>query len=169
MWTRFMDAYSGGGQKEPWPQIWIEAPEKEAKLIFYNRFGHNPDRVTCTCCGADYSIHEHETLEEATAYERGLRYAEAPRLPNGKYDNANSKYLEPNEDVPDGFTISRLSLLRSRNPPLGKTLEEFLSTPFQDILVSKETTKTPLVIYATDIKQKEREGSLPIQGYVWVD
>jgi len=51
-----MDMHSGGDLKEKWQYIYIEAPEEEAKVIFYNRFGHNPNRVTCTCCGKDYSI-----------------------------------------------------------------------------------------------------------------
>lgn len=74
MWTEFMDMHSGGGQKENWPKIYIEAPEEQAIVIFYNRFGHNPHRVTCTCCGPDYSITETESLEEATAYERGCAW-----------------------------------------------------------------------------------------------
>lgn len=73
MWTKFMDMHSGGGSKEAWEYIYIEAHEEEAKTIFYNRFGHNPENVTCVCCGDDYSITESETLEEATSYERGGR------------------------------------------------------------------------------------------------
>ena len=69
--TRFMDMHSGGGTKEePFENIYIQAPEDEAKIIFYNRFGHNPDRVSCTCCGEDYSISEHATLGQSSAHER---------------------------------------------------------------------------------------------------
>ena len=74
MWTQFMDMHSGGASKEEWEYIYIEAPEEEAIVIFYNRFGHNPNRVTCTCCGDDYSISESETLEHVTAYERGCLF-----------------------------------------------------------------------------------------------
>lgn len=70
-WTQFWDMNSGGGQKEKFKMCFIEAPEAEAKVIFYNRFGHNPERVTCTCCGEDYSISDAETLAIATAYHRG--------------------------------------------------------------------------------------------------
>ena len=83
MWTKFMDMHSGGGLKEKWQYIYIEAPEEEAKVIFYNRFGHNPNRVTCTCCGKDYSINEFKTLKDATAYERGCRW-----------DTKTHKYIE---------------------------------------------------------------------------
>ena len=72
-----MDMHSGGGQKEEeWAFIYIEAPQKEAEIIFYNRFGHNPNRVTCTCCGEDYSISEEEELAQITAYDRGCDYIE---------------------------------------------------------------------------------------------
>jgi hypothetical protein len=75
MWTRFMDMHSGGSCKQkPYEYIYIEAPEAEAKVIFYNRFGHNPERVTCTCCGDDYSIEDYDTLERATAYDRGCQH-----------------------------------------------------------------------------------------------
>lgn len=76
MWTRFMDTHSGGGQKLSHAKILIEAPEKEAEIIFQNRFNRNPNRVTCTCCGEDYSISEAETLEEVTAYDRGCCWDE---------------------------------------------------------------------------------------------
>ncbi len=84
-WTHFMDMHSGGGTKEePYEHIYIEAPEAEACVIFYNRFGHSPHCVSCTCCGNDYSVTEAESLEQATGYERGCAstnagYIEEPR------------------------------------------------------------------------------------------
>jgi hypothetical protein len=74
MWTKFWDMHSGGGTKEKWEQIYIEAPEEESKIIFYNRFGHNPKRITCTCCGSDYSIEENESLEQASGFHRNCAY-----------------------------------------------------------------------------------------------
>lgn len=65
-WTRFFDLASGGGDKEDFELIYIQAPRDEAQLIFYNRFGHNPERVSCTCCGPDYSFRELEPGEEPT-------------------------------------------------------------------------------------------------------
>lgn len=88
-WTRFMDMHSGGGNKEKWEQIFIEAPEAEARVIFYNMFGHSPDCVTCTCCGNDYSVSEHESLAIATAYERGCDYD------NGYIERPRTKYPQP--------------------------------------------------------------------------
>lgn len=80
-WTRFMDMHSGGGSKEKWQYIYIEAPIKEAEAIFYNRFGHNPYRVTCTCCGSDYVVYdEGDSLYQATAFERGCAYDKETNL-----------------------------------------------------------------------------------------
>ena len=113
-WTNFWDMHSGGGQKEEWSQIYIEAPESEARVIFYNRFGHSPDRVTCTCCGEDYAVNEYDTLDEATEYHRSGEY--------GKEKKTTSEY-EKNDEV--------------------------------------------LVIRKEEIKDHEREGDVPVQGYVW--
>jgi len=89
MWTQFMDMHSGGGLKEePYENIYIEAPLKEAELIFYNMFGHNPNRVTCTCCGEDYSTSEYETLREATAFHRNCLHA---------YKNPKGEIVEQKE------------------------------------------------------------------------
>ena len=128
MWTHFWDMHSGGGQKENFGHCYIEAPENEAKVIFYNRFGHNPERVTCTCCGDDYSISEYETLEQATAYERNCKY----------HDNG---YIEEK----------------------GDSYREYLTLP--EYLKKSDV----LVIFAADIKDTERVGSIPQQGYVWVE
>ena len=128
MWTQFMDMHSGGRSKEDWEYIYIEAPEDEAKVIFYNRFGHNPERVTCTCCGEDYSITESKTLEQATAYERGCAYGD-------------KGYIEKPDD-PEWRAY--------------RTLEEYL------------TDKGILVIRSNEIKDEEREGECPTEGYLWV-
>ncbi len=83
MWTRFMDMHSGGGLKEKWQYIYIEAPQEEAEVIFYNRFGHAPSRVTCTCCGNDYVVNEAKSLEQISASERGC-----------KWDQRKKRYVE---------------------------------------------------------------------------
>lgn len=69
-WTKFWDMHSGGGKEEDHNIIVIEAPQEEAELIFFNKFGHDPNCVTCTCCGPDYSISEYDSLEEAVAYHK---------------------------------------------------------------------------------------------------
>jgi hypothetical protein len=75
--TQFMDMHSGGGRKLDWEYIYIEAPQAEAELVFYHRFGRNPHCITCSCCGSDYSLTESPTLSQATAYERGCGYDKA--------------------------------------------------------------------------------------------
>lgn len=75
--------HSGGGTKEKYSHIYIEAPRDEAIVIFYNRFGHNPERVSCTCCGPDYSIDEAKSLEQATAYHRGCAFVNNPKEQGG--------------------------------------------------------------------------------------
>lgn len=159
MWTEFMDMCSGGGVKEPpYEYIYIEAPEEEAKVIFYNRFGHNPERVTCTCCGDDYSISSHESLAQLTGYHRNCRSLETPRLPDGLYDNDNpviksSLYLEADEPVPEGYSLYVHSLSRGKY----QTLEQYRANSYA------------LFIHADEIKPEWRIGEVPAQGYVWVD
>lgn len=82
-----MDMHSWGFLKEKRAYILIEAPQEEAEVIFYNKFRHSPNRITCTCCGEDYSIDENETLEQATGYNRGC-----------KYDDKKKKYIESPRD-----------------------------------------------------------------------
>lgn len=70
--TLFWDMHSGGGTKvHPYDKIYIEAPMEQAIEIFKEKFGRDPSNVTCSCCGEDYSVDEHDSLEEASAYHRG--------------------------------------------------------------------------------------------------
>ena len=133
MWTRFMDMHSGGRTKEQgFEYIYIEAPQQEAELIFYNRFRHSPHRVTCTCCGEDYSISEEKTLEQATAYERGCRY-----------DKKENKYVEEGD--------------KEHSYRKYVSLQQYLKNEKQVLTIKK-----------SEIKDEERLGTVPEQGYVWV-
>lgn len=157
MWTRFMDMHSGGGQKLRWAYVYIEAPQEEAEVVFYKRFGRNPHKVTCTCCGPDYAVNESETLERASAYERGCRWAEDVRglVAFGKDRPADYRegcYLEPGEAVPEG-----MKLLTYFDSPRAETVAEYLASG------------QALAIYAKDIAADERVGEVPSQGYVWQD
>jgi len=114
----------------------------------------NPNRVTCTCCGEDYSVSEHENLEQATAYERECRSAwfdkhgkEIPQeeawVPGkGCVDGAYGKYVEEQR------------VEYSHDPY--RTLEEYLKDP------------SALFIFAKDIKPSEQKGQLRKEGYVWL-
>jgi hypothetical protein len=133
-WTVFWDMHSGGGLKEgDYDRIYIEAPEEEAKVIFYNRFGHNPERVTCTCCGDDYSISEYDSLAEASAYHR-----------NCAWSYEDDTYVEAPE-----------RRYRKDRPLI--SVEEYCAK------------NSVLVVRAEAIPQEQREGSVPEQGYVWVE
>jgi len=140
-----MDMHSGGGAKEDYEYIYIEAPEQEAKVIFYNRFGHSPDRVSCTCCGEDYSTSERESLEDLTGYERRGRFA----------------YFKGNDEVEEDEAWK-----------YGKGMAEGYTSRYVDCeipLSEYVNSKGVLVIKSQDIKDEERAGSVPEQGYVWVD
>lgn len=138
VWTRFMDMSSGGSRKEDFSKLYIEAPEAEAKAIFYNRFGHNPERVTCTCCGEDYSIDESETLEQATGYDRGCAYS-------------GDGYIEKPRDGTDRYIA----------------LQDFIAGG-EDVNGWSSRKETVAFIFAADIKPEERSADMPRQGYVWV-
>lgn len=171
-WTHFWDMHSGGSLKEKWSHIYIEAPEAEAKRIFYNRFDHNPDRVTCTCCGPDYSISSEESLLRLTGYHRNCDALETPRDPEtGRYVQVDDPwfndhyYLEPDEveeAVKRGYEIKpnlgrelAARFPESSHRHLYKTLEDYVAD--DDVLV----------LHASDIKPEERTGDVPEQGYVW--
>lgn len=171
VWTHFWDMNSGGGRKEDWHHIFVEAPEEEAKGIFYARFGHNPERVTCTCCGGDYSISE-GTLADLTGYHRHLRYASP--LHKGQWREASleerqeanrvARYFEPDEEIPEGWEVTDTFATRER-PPLA--FDAFLADPHFNDFGRRDTV---LLISATDIKPEERDAPAPpAQGYVWVD
>lgn len=72
-WTEFWDMNSGGGRKEKWKFIYIEAPRLDAIEAFIERFGHDPENVACPCCGPNYSF-EHGTLQGLSAYHRGCAF-----------------------------------------------------------------------------------------------
>jgi hypothetical protein len=155
MWTQFWDMNSGGGQKEPYKIIYIEAPEDEAKVIFYNRFGHNPERVTCTCCGEDYSIDEEETLEKLTGFHRGCAYV---------YRNAAGEEVSESEawKIGKGLQSGYSQGYEERQAERSSFNKYF---PLAEYLEQESI----LVIRADEIKPEERAGEVPAQGYVWVD
>jgi len=157
MWTAFWDMHSGGGTKEPpYEMIYIEAPKEEAKIIFYNRFGHNPERVTCTCCGSDYSIDESPTLEQATGFHRGCDYV---YLDSDGNEVPITQAWRTGVGLLPGFRdmwVERPASDPFRGMPY-MTLDEYLASG------------KVLVIRADEIRQEERVGEVPEQGYVWVN
>lgn len=154
-WTHFMDMHSGGGRKLDWEHIFIEAPKAEAEIIFQNRFGRNPNRVTCTCCGEDYSVSAAETLESATWFERGC--LSQYRTPDGRIVSESGWYKLPIEQR-RGL---KFEVVEAGDPDRTyrpyKTLSEYLAEG------------GALVIRADEIKDEERKGDLREEGYVWRD
>jgi hypothetical protein len=136
--------HSGGRTKQPpYETIYIEAPKEEASVIFYNRFGHNPNRVTCTCCGEDYSISSKESLEELSGYHRNAKSAN-----NG----TEHRYFEDWEILPEGWVYGKYNPTRPSAP-----LDIYAKQP------------NVLIIYEKDILPSQRVGTIPQQGFVWVD
>lgn len=153
MWTQFMDMHSGGGQKLEWQYIYIEAPEAEAAVIFQNLFGRNPHRVTCTCCGDDYSLSESETLEDATGFERGC--ASAYFDAEGKRYSDDDWYklpIEKRRDLQHRY-VEEHGGSKSYRPY--RTLQDYL-----------ENSKIK-IIRASEITPSQRQGELQEEGYVW--
>jgi hypothetical protein len=157
-WTRFMDMHSGGGCKEaPYEIILIEAPEEEAKIIFFNRFGHNPERVSCTCCGDDYSISSDEDLSQLTAYDRNCDHA---------YFNAEGDEVPKSEAWVRGKGLVSGCVYRyvERQNPLSASYSSGKHQALDQYL-QKNIVQ---VIKAAAISDQERVGDIPAQGYVWV-
>ena len=84
--------HSGGDLKEgKYQYIYIEATIEEAEVIFENKFGHNPNSISCECCGEDYSINEEkESLEQSTGYDRGCSYNKE----TGLYEETPDRYKD---------------------------------------------------------------------------
>ena len=158
MWTLFWDMHSGGGTKEePYEKIYIELPEEEACVYFYNRFGHNPNRVTCTCCGEDYSIDSNESLKQLSGFHRGARRTKTKRDPvTGLYlndDPNGGRYLDPDEAPPEGYEV--------------KDGWNFMSKGYLS-LEEYEKRSDVLIIRSNEIDRSLVSGTVPEQGYVWV-
>ena len=97
-WVHFWDMHSGGDNKiGTYEHIYIQAGLKpsataitaSATEIFERLFGRDPDNVTCSCCGNDFSIDEDDNLYQVTGYDRGCTTDS-----NGKYVEypAKTKY-----------------------------------------------------------------------------
>ncbi len=140
MWTRFMDMHSGGSMKLDWPYIYIEAPEKEAKLIFYNMFNRHPDDVACNCCGSNYSVSESVDLQQATAHDRSCKFV------SRKKEEGGGHYIEEADTKYGGKFIP---------------LEEFLKSHATNAVLDSEGETSVKVVFAKDILPSHRAGYLP--------
>jgi len=177
-WVQYHDMNSGGGRKEWFRYLLLEVPAESnegarrvADSVFYAAFGHSPERVSCTCCGEDYSIDVYSSLADATAYQRGLRCV--IKKEGGRY--IDSRYIEPNEPVPDGYTLSKsygLSEYRLRelgfdmkDRPNGVTLAEYFSGLAKQ---DKDDYDSVSVVFWDQVPAKFRgQPEPPEEGYIW--
>ena len=165
VWTHFWDMHSGGSTKEPpYESIYIQAPLDEAKVIFYNRFGHNPERVSCTCCGDDYSISESPSLEEASGYHRNCAYAWFDAQGNEMPEEWDPRSLDPHRLYGAARDQGYEQRIVERADPMKASYGHGLLT-----LHEYEAQDNVLIIGADEITPDERHGSIPEQGYVWVE
>ncbi len=167
-WTLFWDMHSGGGSKEKQDKIYIEAPIEEAKIIFYNRFGHNPERVTCTCCGGDYSISEEDSLEEASGFHRNCRFGYLDKDGN---EVPKERAWISGEGMVNGAVKSTCFEEEDREE-IDDMKKKYPDSDWEEykkhITIKKyERQKGVLIIRKEEIKLKERKGDVPEQGYVW--
>jgi hypothetical protein len=72
-WFSFMDMHSGGGRKTKFEYYYVEAPtEEQARAIFTEKTGEDPDNVACPCCGQNFSVGgPYDTIEDAARYQVG--------------------------------------------------------------------------------------------------
>lgn len=89
-WTVFNDMHGGGHLKvESYERIYINTARDPAMAVFRDRFGQDPEKITCQCCGQDYSIREYDSLEAATKYHR----SRGP-LADQTIDTTTDEYVE---------------------------------------------------------------------------
>jgi len=161
-WTLFWDMHSGGSLKEPpYDKIYIEISREVAERVFQAKFGHNPNRVTCTCCGEDYSISDYDTLEEASAYHRNCIWAE-PKRPDNYNKLSFQEQCEWSKIHPGGWFES-LNTVPNDWRTDSKSDKDVI--PLQEY-VSRKNIK---VICANEITDAEKNTELGGRGYVWDD
>lgn len=143
MWTQFWDMNSGGGQKEKWSNIFIEAPQDEAEELFYRIFGHDPNNVTCQCCGEDYSIDNDESLNQLTGYHRGCDYVY--KRPDGSVCSHNEAW-QHGEGLKEGYWHGYIEeQSKERSYKKYQTIEDYINEP------------KVLVIFKHEIEEAERK------------
>lgn len=84
-WTHFMDMHSGGRAKDKFEHCYIQANKKMAIKIFRIKFGHDPEKVACSCCGENYSIHEGESLSQLSAFYRNCKWTKSGHIEKPEY------------------------------------------------------------------------------------
>jgi hypothetical protein len=150
-WTRFMDMHSGGSQKLAWDTIYIQAPRELAERVFQAKFDRNPNSVTCTCCGPDYSVSDGEPgddLYNATGYNRNCLHLAKRSWDIETRGYAPDRYVEQQD--PEKLKYSQREA--NHYKPLA-------------LYVASEDVK---VVCADEITDEDRGTNLRQSGYVWM-
>lgn len=199
-WTHFWDMHSGGRTKividdVEYNHVFIEAAEPEARIIFYHRFGHSADRVSCTCCGEDYSVNEGDSLQQLSGYHRGCQSTESGYIE--ERDRSSDKYvlgyvrdwLKRGETL-DKRTVALYNMAIDKSTTDGErrnAMDKLMKidkypgfwraesfVPFEEfekkgLLQGRFSSgrEPSIIIRSADIKPEERIGYVPEQGYVW--
>ena len=102
-WTKFWDMHGGGTLKGDFQYYYINEKQDKAAIVFYNKFGIDPYRTTCYCCGEDYAVSEHKTLTSATGYHRGCEWSQVKKdyvnKPDPKANYISLKKYKEQKDV----------------------------------------------------------------------
>lgn len=159
--TLFWDTHSHGTQKEKWSKIYIEAPEDIARKVFFAKFQHNADRVSCTCCGPDYSVSEDDTFAEASAYHRNVPHAYNPKNKDEYGD------IEPGESLPKGWVWGESTLIKAK-------CQRFENGRFDDTMSVEYYLRNGDCLFidkkeVEDILSQVGQVDIPRQGWVWVE
>jgi len=168
VWTHFNDMHSGGGLKLKWKYIFIEAPQSEAVIIFQNRFGRNPNKITCGCCGSDYSISEDTNLKVASGFERGCDSLETPTNEKGLYLNDEEDLAKVYGKEAARYFKEHYYLDDGEEPKHGFKREEKHYKPHEfQLLKDFKRRKEVFIIPKEKIKAEEKEGELKEEGWIW--
>jgi len=107
--TQFKDMHSGGGTKTPYENIYIEASESDAIDFFKSWFGRDPYRITCSCCGQDFSVKSYDSLQQATGYNRNCEYEDGRYIEKPKSYAGSSRELLTVDELLDKDSVTFFS------------------------------------------------------------
>jgi len=117
-------------------------------------------RVSCTCCGEDYSISSAEDFAQISGYHRGCQTLVHKTYRSGQnkglvkpIPKSMQRYYEEREKPPKGWEFDTKRIFNNK---------------YKTVLAYKRQ-KDVLVLSRHKIKSSERAGEVPNEGYVWVE
>lgn len=158
-WAQFWDMHSGGGTKvPPFEKIYVQLPDgADPVVVFQNLFGRNPNRVTCTCCGEDYSIDSGDSLRQLTGYQRGCACDAGRYIERGKLLGPSHKYRLGVTTVDGQVVEGRVSAIPTE--PV-----------YSEIVLLSDYVLRPnvLVVYLDELPDDVVRGTPHEEGYHWM-